>query len=281
MSLLDAIAAGITVYDLGRPLQTGIPSSPNHPGFRMTLLRRHGDTVRADGSSAANELIITGGHVGTHMDALAHVSYQGVLHGGVPVEDVMENGRFTTHGADTLPATLTRGVLLDVARARGADLLPAGYGITPGDLEVAAAAAGVDIRPGDVVLVRSGWGSLWPDAKAYVGLETGVPGPTEAAANWLAERGVRATGGDTIAYEQISPEVGHGLLPVHRRLIVEEGIPIIEVLDLEGIGAAGVHEFCLVLAPLNVVGGTGAPIRPLAVVDAPGAGPGSSDAGHG
>ncbi|HEX6337399.1 MAG TPA: cyclase family protein [Jiangellaceae bacterium] len=278
-SLLDAIAAGITVYDLGRPLQTGMPSSPNHPGFRMTLLRRHGDMVRADGSSAANELIITGGHVGTHMDALAHVSYQGKLHGGVPVAEAMEHGRFTTHGAETLPATLTRGVLLDVARARGTDQLPAGYGITPDDLESAASQAGVEVRDGDVVLIRSGWGRLWPDADAYVGLETGVPGATEDAANWLVEHGVRATGGDTVAYEQITREVGHGLLPVHRRLLVEEGIPIIEILDLEGIGAAGVHEFCLVLAPLKVVGGTGAPIRPLAVVDAVAAGGGGDGDG--
>ncbi len=268
-SLLDAIAAGITVYDLGRPLQTGIPCSPNHPGFRMTLLRRHGDMVRADGSSAANELIITGGHVGTHMDALAHVSYQGALHGGVPVDEAMENGRFTTHGADELPATLIRGVLLDVARVHGVEHLPAGYGIGPHDLDRAAEQAGVEIRPGDVVLVRSGWGRLWSDTAAYVGHDTGVPGPTEAAADWLADRRVRATGSDTIAYEQISAEAGHALLPVHRRLIVEAGVPIIEVLDLEGVGAAGVHEFCLVLAPLNVVGGTGAPIRPLAVVDAP------------
>lgn len=271
--MLDAIAAGITVYDLGRPLRTGIPSSPNHPGFRMTLLRRHGDMVRDDGSSAANELIITGGHVGTHMDALAHVSYQGRLHGGVPVDEAMEAGRFTTHGADTLPATLARGVLLDVARARGTDHLPAGYGITADDLNLATEQAGVEIRPGDVVLIRSGWGRLWSDAVAYVGLETGVPGPTEAAAAWLIDRGIRVTGSDTIAYEQITRELGHGLLPVHRRLLVEHGVPIIEILDLEGIGAAVVHEFCLVLAPLNVVGGTGAPIRPLAVVDAPGNGP--------
>ncbi|HSI93829.1 MAG TPA: cyclase family protein [Jiangellaceae bacterium] len=281
-SLLDVIAAGITVYDLGRPLQTGMPSSANHPGFRMTLLRRHGDMVRADGSSAANELIITGGHVGTHMDALAHVSYRGMLHGGVPVAEAMEHGRFTTHGAETLPATLTRGVLLDIARAHGTDQLPAGYGIGPDDLALAATHTGVEIRAGDVVLIRSGWGRLWPDAQAYLGLETGVPGPTEEAANWLVERGVRVTGGDTIAYEQITREVGHGLLPVHRRLLVEEGIPIIEILDLEGISAAGVHEFCLVLAPLKVVGGTGAPIRPLAVVDAaPSGGGGGRDGGGG
>lgn len=266
--ILDAISGGVEVYDLGRPLRTGMPSSPNHPGFRMALLRRHGDMVRADGGSASNELIITGGHVGTHMDALAHVSHDGFLHGGVAVDEALEGGRYVVHGADSLPATLTRGVLLDVPRALGAEVLPPGYGITPGDLERAAEHAGVQIRAGDVVLVRSGWGRHWDDPAAYVGLSTGVPGPTEESAKWLADHGVLATGADTIAYEQITTEIGHGLLPAHRLLLVERGIPILEILDLDGIGAAEVHEFCLVLAPLNVVGGTGAPIRPLAVVDA-------------
>jgi kynurenine formamidase len=74
-ALLDAVRAGTRVIELGHPLYTGMPSSPNHPGFRMTLERRHGDAVRPDGGSASNEVIVTGGHVGTHVDALAHVSH--------------------------------------------------------------------------------------------------------------------------------------------------------------------------------------------------------------
>ena len=98
------------------------------------------------------------------------------------------------------------------------------------------------------------------------GHESGVPGPTEEAARWLAGRGVRATGAETIAYEQIKPEVGHALLPVHRLLLAEHGIHIIEVMNLSGLAAAGVHEFVFVLAPLKIVGGTGSPVRPLALV---------------
>ncbi|MFZ1161791.1 MAG: cyclase family protein, partial [Mycobacterium sp.] len=64
-TLLAAVAAGVDLVELGQPLFTGMPCSPNHPGFRMTLARRHGDMVRPDGSSAANEVIVTGGHVGT------------------------------------------------------------------------------------------------------------------------------------------------------------------------------------------------------------------------
>ena len=101
-----------------------------------------------------------------------------------------------------------RGVLLDVAGLHGADVLPGGYGITEDDLTAAAEKAGVEVRPGDVVLVRSGWSRNFDDAEAFLGHESGVPGPTEEAARWLAERGVRATGAETIAYEQINPRSG-------------------------------------------------------------------------
>ena len=71
------------VYDLAQPLEAATPVSPNHPAFRMALIRRHGDSVRADGTSGANELITMGGHTGTHVDALCHVSSHMKLHGGV------------------------------------------------------------------------------------------------------------------------------------------------------------------------------------------------------
>ncbi len=264
--LLEVLASGAEVYDLAQPLATETPHSPNHPPFRMSLMRRHGDMVREDGSSAANEMFVTGGHTGTHVDALAHVSYHGELHGGTSAEETQRGGRFSTLGIDAMEPMVCRGVLLDVAGLHGADVLPGGYGITEDDLAAAAEKAGVEVRSGDVVLVRSGWSRNFGDAEAFLGLESGVPGPTEEAARWLAERGVRATGAETIAYEQIKPEVGHALLPVHRLLLVEYGVHIIEVMNLSEIAAAGVHEFVFILAPLKILGGTGSPVRPLAVV---------------
>jgi kynurenine formamidase len=264
--LLEALEGGVEVYDLSQPLAAVTPHSPNHPPFRMALMRRHGDTVREDGSSAASELIVTGGHTGTHVDALAHVSHRGELHGGASAEEAQRGGRFSTLGIDEMDPMVCRGVLLDVAALRGTDVLPAGYGITEEDLAAAAREAGVQVRAGDAVLVRSGWAEHFGDPETFVGHETGVPGPTEGAARWLAERGVRATGGETIAYEQIKPEVGHTLLPVHRLLLVEYGIHIIEIMNLSGLAASGVNEFMFVLAPLKIVGGTGSPVRPLALV---------------
>ncbi len=265
--LLEALASGTDVYDLAQPLAAETPHSPNHPPFRMALMRRHGDMVREDGSSAANEIIVTGGHTGTHVDALAHVSYRGELHGGASAEDAQRGGRFSSHGVDAMEPMVCRGVLLDVAVLHETDVLPGGYGITENDLAAAEEKAGVEVQAGDVVLVHSGWSRNFGDAQAFLGHETGAPGPTEDAARWLAEKGVRATGAETIAYEQIKPEIGHALLPVHRLLLVESGIHIIEVMNLAELAEAGIYEFMFVLAPLKITGGTGSPVRPLAVVN--------------
>ncbi len=264
--LLEALDSGVEVYNLAQPLSPDTPSSPNHPGFRMALVRRHGDMVREDGSSAANELIVTGGHVGTHIDALAHVSHDGKLHGGVTADEAQRGGRFSSHGIDCMAPIVCRGVLLDVAGLHGADVLPGGYGITEDDLATAAQKAGIEVRTGDVALIRSGWARNFGDVESFLGHATGVPGPTEEAARWLAERGVRASGAETIAYEQIKPELGHRLLPVHRFLLVERGIHIIEVMNLTELAIGAVYEFMFILAPLKIVGGTGSPVNPLAVV---------------
>lgn len=262
--LLDAVARGVRIFDLGREMFAGMPQSPNHPEFRMALVRRHGDMKRADGGSAANEMIVTGGHVGTHIDALAHVSHDGKLFGGHDAAEASVGGRFSVHGIETVAPWVCRGVLLDVPRALGIDACDPAYEVTAADLE----ACEVSLREGDVALIRTGWGRRWPDADAYVGRATGVPGPGEEAAKWLASRGIRAAGADSIAFERLPAGAGHALLPAHRVLLVEHGIHIMETLALEELAAADVHEFVFVLAPLKIVGGTGSPVRPLAVVGA-------------
>jgi kynurenine formamidase len=267
-ALLSAVGAGVRLVELGHPLFTGMPCSPNHPGFRMSLLRRHGDMVRPDGGSASNEMIVTGGHVGTHVDALAHVSHNGQLHGGVDAVAAQTGGRFRQLGAEHTPALLTRGVLLDVAATHGVDVLPPGYGISAEDLTAAADRAGVQPRQGDVALVRTGWARNFDDARTYLGDEHGVPGLTPQAADWLVAAGVAASGADTTAYEQIKPGAGHSALPVHRILLVDAGIHIIEHLALEEASRQRLTEFVFVMAPLRIVGGTGSPIRPVAAVSA-------------
>lgn len=266
--LLDAVRGGVRTVELGHPHFTGMPCSPNHPGFRMSLIRRHGDMVRPDGGSASNEIIVTGGHVGTHVDALSHVSHDGRLHGGVDAMDNQVGGLHREWGAEHTPAMLARGVLLDVAALHGVSVLPAGYSVNAGDLAGAAARAGTTLGQGDVALIRTGWARHFADATTYLGQADGVPGPDVTAARWLTDVGVRAAGCDTTAFEQIAPGAGHSLLPVHRMLLVEAGVFIIENLNLEAASQEGLGEFVFVLAPLRIVGGTGSPVRPFAAVSA-------------
>jgi kynurenine formamidase len=270
-ALLGAVQAGVEVIDLGRQLRVGMPQSPNHPQFWHTMPRRHGDMVRSDGSSAANDMISTGTHVGTHIDALAHVSFEGKMYGGVDAVAAGVGGNYDELGVHTIAPMLRRGVLLDVAGHLGVEHCEGGYEITVDDLEATSKRQGAEVGEGDVVLIRSGWGVKFAEGAPYVGGPSGVPGVGEAGAQWLADRAVHAAGADTIAFERLAPGGGHALLPAHRVLLVERGIYIIEALDLDGLARAGWSEFTFVLVPLNIYGATGSPVRPLAVRSGAGA----------
>lgn len=253
----------VQIFDLSQPLENGMPCSPSHPGFHMALLRRHGDLMRGKGSGS-NEIITFGGHVGTHVDALAHVAAHGKLHGGIDAVANSVGGRHRELGAETIPPMLCRGRLLDIPRALGLERLPAGHGVSVDDL---LAAGSPSVERGDVALVRTGWPQVYDDPDAYLGQRDGAPGVTGPAAEWLADRGVRAVGTDTIAFDQILPGLGHSQMPAHHILLVQRGIHIIEVLNLEELAANGAAEFWFLMIPLRLVGATGSPVRPLAIVD--------------
>jgi kynurenine formamidase len=265
-ALLAVIEAGVEVVDLGRQLRVGMPQSPNHPQFWHTLPRRHGDMSRPAGGSAANDMISTGTHVGTHIDALSHVSHNGKLYGGIDAEAAGRGGRYDELGLHTIQPMLRRGVLLDVPAYLGVGRCEGGYEITVEDLEGTLARQRSRVGPGDVALVRSGWAQLFDEGDPYLGRSTGVPGVSEAGAQWLADAGVHAVGADTIAFERLAPAGGHSLLPAHRVLLVESGVYIIEALNLEELAARERYLFTFVLVPLNIYGATGSPVRPLAVV---------------
>jgi kynurenine formamidase len=267
-ALLQAVTGGVRTVDLGRQLRVGMPQSPNHPQFWHTLPRRHGDIVRAGGGSAANDLISMGTHVGTHIDALAHVSQDGQLYGGADAGASCLGGKYVEHGVHTIEPMIRRGLLLDVPAYKSLPDLEGGYEITVEDLKGCLAAQRIQIRPGDVVLIRSGWGKKFSEGAAYVGGASGVPGIGEDGASWLARQDVHALGADSIAFEHLPPGAGHAELPAHRVLLVEKGVYIIEALDLEELAAQDMYEFTFLLVPLNIFGATGSPVRPLAMVSA-------------
>ncbi|MCU1233646.1 MAG: cyclase family protein [Candidatus Solibacter sp.] len=248
----EALAAA-KVYDLAQSYFTGMPHYPTHPPFLFGLTKRHGDMVGPAGHSSAADAIAMGSHVGTHIDALCHFSCGGKLHGGIEAEEVQSyGGGLEKFSIDTIPPILRRGVLIDVA---GDTPLPADFEILPSHLE------GADVRPGDVVLLRTGWAAYYEDARRFVN-DTRCPGPGLDAARWLSARKIFAAGSDTVPFER-SPDPK---MPVHVHLLVESGIHIIECLNLEELSRDKVKEFFFIAAPMKIRGATGAPIRPLALV---------------
>jgi kynurenine formamidase len=131
--------------------------------------------------------------------------------------------------------------------------------ITPEHLEAAAKRQNTRAEEGDVVLLRTGWGKFWDDAARYIS-EVRGPGPELPGAHWLSDRGIFAAGSDTIAFEKAPSS-----LPCHPYLLVDCGIHIMEALNLEELAAARVYEFVFVAVPLKITGGTGSPIRPVAL----------------
>jgi kynurenine formamidase len=227
-------------------------------------MQRHGDFYREHGYSFANELIVMSGHHGTHIDALGHVSVDGKMHGGI---DVFESQRGTkglqANDVAAIAPILTRGLLVDVARHRRQPQVPAGEEVTVNELDEILKEGGLALREGDAVLFRTGWSRLWGSRADFYPDDGAQPGPGEDLALCLAASKVGVVGSDTMVLECVKP--GQNRMPVHRTLLIEAGIPIIEMLDLESLSSAGVQEFLFIALPLRIRGATGSPIRPVAI----------------
>jgi kynurenine formamidase len=262
---IDALLQRGRVYDLGQPLFPGMPGSNFHPPYIFTLMVRHGDRVMPDGCGASNELMVLSGHTGTHLDALGHIAEHGRIYGGSNAVEVQRGGRgLQQHGMEVVPPIVARGVLLDVPTYRGTDLLPGASPVSAEELDAVASRQGTEVRAGDVVLIRTGWMRHWEDPAAFRGDATGEPGPDASAAEWMAARKVRAVGSDTIAFEVRPP--GQSALAAHGTLITRNGIYIMEMVNLEELARDRVYTFLFVAAPLKIVGATGSPVRPIAIV---------------
>jgi kynurenine formamidase len=249
------------VYDLAQPYFVGMPHFPTHPPFLFGLTKKHGDYKGPGGMSSAADSISFGGHLGTHMDALNHFSCGGKLFGGVEVKDLQSyGGGVNHHSIEKVAPILRRGVLLDIAGQQKVEALPGDFEISPGHLETALKDANITLEKGDVVLIRTGWARFYEDGARYIS-ETHCPGINLDSARWLSRHGIFAAGSDTVALESLP----NPAMPVHVHLLVESGIHIIEILNLEELARDRVYTFVFVAAPLKIRGGTGAPIRPLAI----------------
>ncbi|WP_338243919.1 cyclase family protein [Aurantiacibacter hainanensis] len=200
--------------------------------------------------------------IGTQIDGLGHIGIDGVHYRGVPAEDIMREDGLVRYGAENIPAIATRGVLIDMAAHRGVDVLEPLAQFDAVEVQAAAAAQGVEIRAGDVVLFHTGWLSRMDDAETFI---SQAPGINADGAAWLVEQGVVAVGSDTAGLETNAPPEDGTVLPVHAMLIAENGIYILETVDTRELAADGVHEFMFVLGAARLQGSVQAIVNPVAI----------------
>jgi len=202
-------------------------------------------------------------HCGTHIDTLNHLGFYGLFWNGWTPDKDLGSRIWTKGGLDKYPPIISRGSLVDVAGAKGVDCLPDGYAITPADIQEALRWQGSEIQRGDVVLVRTGRMTKWPDFNGYLANPPGIGLP---AAKWLCEEaGAMCIGGDSIALEVLPSEEPEVFLPVHCYMFATAGAQIIEVVNMEEIAAEKQYEFAFMGLPLKLRGATGAPMPSLAV----------------
>lgn len=258
-------------FALGLPLDQGGPQIGAIPGrtnpLRTMLMINTPLTGDPSNFCTSDDTVTMGIQACTHWDGLGHVSYDGQLYNGVPASVINEFGanRLGIHNVTTL---VSRGVLLDVARAKGVDRLDGGYAITGADLDAAADMGKVDVRPGDVVLVRTGQMQhfLAGDKMAY---GTPAPGPSLQSVQWFRDHDVAAVATDNITFEVFPCEREDALLPVHLLHLVDMGMTQGQNWNLEHLAADcaddGRYAFFLDASPLPFTNGVGAPVQPVAV----------------
>jgi kynurenine formamidase len=247
-----------------RPTRTWkltIPTVPTGGPFGKTKLIYNDEFVVA-------EL----GQVGTQFDGLGHI---GVLVGregdqnamrfynGITAAEMVSAYGLKKLGIEKIKPIFTRGVLIDVAAYRGR-MLDKGEEITAADLQGAMAKQGLsELKPGDAVLINTGWGTLW--MKDNDRFNSGAPGIGLEAAKWLAQQQIAYVGSDTWPVE-VNPNPDPEMRGVvHIELIAKNGIFLHENLDFGELVRDGAYEFAYIFVPVPIKGATGSPGSPIAV----------------
>lgn len=248
-------------------VQNGLIPGRVNPLHAMVQINQE---IFGPGTVACSDDAVTMGlQAGTHWDALPHVSHSGRIYNGRPAGSVTAHSGAEFSGIATARHLVSRGVLLDVARAHGADRLPGGHAVTPEDLEAAEELAGTRVRAGDVVLVRTGQVGVYlaGDREGYAYPSPGLSVRTPA---WFHARDVAAVANDTLTFEIFPPEIEDLWLPVHALDLVEMGMLQGQNWNLEELstacGESGRYAFLLSATPEPFVGATGTPVAPVAVL---------------
>jgi kynurenine formamidase len=219
-------------------------------------------------SPEANKLVSYSGdsismytHCGTHIDTFNHFGYNGKIFNEYSADEYLGNRAWTKCGPEKHPPIFARGVLLDIAALHGATVLPPSHGIGEKDLKDCLKKQDLKLAPGDVVLIRTGQMTRWPDQS----FGTQTPGLNREGAEFLAKHGAIMIGADNLTLEQTPSAHELNFFPIHTYLLAEAGIPIMEMAWLEELAQEQLFEFAFFGACIKLRGATGSPMRPVAM----------------
>jgi len=263
----QALALGLPLSE-AEGIQLGFVEGRVNPSRTMVQVNVPVNTEQPDWVCFSEDVLTLATQCATHWDALSHSSYGGVIYNGYAASTISTDGAARC-GIHRLTTVVTRGVLLDVARALGREVLEPGYPIMPGDLDAACELAGVSVEPGDIVLVRTGhMVHLGPEGD-LVSYWWPSPGLTIETAEWFHARDVAAVATDTATFEVYPCQHEDAYLPVHLLHLVEMGMTQGQnwVLDplADACAADGRYTFLLDATPLPLTNGLGSPLNPVAI----------------
>jgi kynurenine formamidase len=204
----------------------------------------------------------------THWDGFGHVSYEGNLYNGVPSSTITDEGA-SRLGIDKITTLVSRGVLLDVARARGVDEVEDGHAITGDDLDAAAALGKVNVRSGDVILLRTGRMARFLNDSPAAYNAVPASGPSLQSIEWFRDHDVAAVATDNIIFEVYPSEREDAQLAVHMLHLVDMGLLQGQNWNLEALAADcaddGRYTCFLDASPMPFTKAVGSPVNPVAI----------------
>ena len=273
-AILSRIKGG-KAYDLATDYYIGMPSwqAAGDPHYQFWMTHTPRGTEVDDPMGVGKEMNATRSytgsafsmysHTGTHIDALNHFGIHGKIWNGFKADELLGDRGWKRTGIEKFPPLIARGVLIDIAAAKGVDMLPDGYRITRQDIKDALARQNSTLQKGDIVLIRTGRMKLFNDPQAYM---ANPPGMGLDAARYLVEEsGAMVVGADNLSFEAFPSEVPDDYVPLHTYLLAQQGAPIIELVALDELSRDKVYEFAFIGGPLKIRGGDAAPLRPIAL----------------
>ncbi len=253
----DLVKSG-KVYSLSVPLEADGPQWPTRHKTWRTTHQLHFE----GGAGFADDVVTMHSHSGTHMDALCHVWYEHQLYNGYNATESVNSDGAWRLGIENVPAIVGRGVLLDIAGWKEVKHLELGEAITAEELDACAASQGVEIKTGDIVLINTGWMTIFETDRER--FNSGEPGLDMSTIAWLRAHDIAAVGADNHAVEVMAAIPPDGL-PFHLAAIRDLGLYLLENLKLQQLASDRQYEFLFVAAPLQLTNAVGSPINPLAI----------------